>query len=99
MAQIEPGQMVTSRAGRDQGTLYCVLRMVDEKTVLVADGSCRSVRRPKTKNVKHLTVHQHFNSTVRQSMAAKMKITDEDIRKAVAKYHGGEEGSQGHGER
>ncbi len=99
MALMQPGQMVTSRQGRDQGTVYCVLQILDGRDVLVADGRARSVQRPKRKNQKHLVIHAQKDSAVSQALGQNDNVTDDDVRNAVARYHGREEGSVGHGER
>ncbi len=99
MAVLQQGQMVTSRRGRDYGTVYCVLQIVDDQHVLLADGRRRSTLKPKRKNVKHVVVHPFRDSAVSQALVQNDEITDEHVRKAVARYHGREEGSVGHGER
>jgi len=94
---IRPGQIVSSRQGRDAGTVYCVLKMIDERSVLVADGKKRTVNRPRVKNTRHLQIHSHVDSGLDQALSGKIKVTDEDVRKAVERFSGREEGSLGHG--
>lgn len=57
MIELKPGQLVRSRAGRDKGKHYLVLRKLDPKHVLLVDGSSRPLDRPKKKNIAHL---QHY---------------------------------------
>ena len=98
MAQpIRPGQIVSSRQGRDVGKVYCVLKVIDERSVLVTDGRKRTVKRPKRKNIRHLQVHPHVDSGLDHALTGRIKVTDEDVRKAVERYNGREEGSLGHG--
>lgn len=54
MAVLEPGQLVRSRAGRDRGKHYVVLKVLDDRYVLLVDGKKRPLENPKKKNVVHL---------------------------------------------
>lgn len=51
--EIEPGCIVRSNAGRDQGRFYIVLGKEKER-LLIADGSLRKLEKPKGKNPRHL---------------------------------------------
>lgn len=51
--EMGPGTLVRSKAGRDRGALYAVIRS-DEKYVYVADGERFPLCRMKKKNRKHL---------------------------------------------
>lgn len=53
---LRTGALVRSLAGRDQGTCYVVLRLIDERRVAVVNGRQRTVDRPKLKNRRHLEV-------------------------------------------
>ncbi len=54
MVELKPGQLVRSVAGRDKGKHYLVLREIDQRTVLLVDGYCRPLEKPKKKNKAHL---------------------------------------------
>lgn len=45
--------IVMSVAGRDKGNYYMVVG-IDNQRVLVADGKCKTIEKPKQKNIKHL---------------------------------------------
>lgn len=51
------GFVVCSKAGRDSGNFMVVLETKD-RVVLVADGKKRSIKRPKRKNLKHISLTQ-----------------------------------------
>ena len=51
--KLEPGMLVKSKAGRDKGHIYVVVR-TDGEYVYAADGEARTLRRMKPKNRKHL---------------------------------------------
>ncbi|BBB91382.1 MAG TPA: hypothetical protein PKA28_17270 [Methylomusa anaerophila] len=79
------GELVISSAGRDQGHLYVVIGRHKERDLLLADGRGRSIGNPKKKNVKHI---KKFNSAIADRVAERIatgqKVTDEDIRQALA---------------
>lgn len=47
------GQAVRSKAGRDNGTAYVVIR-IEGNYVYVADGAIRKLENPKKKKFKHI---------------------------------------------
>ena len=49
-----PGEIVRSRAGRDRGRAFVILKQLDEEYVLLVDGRLRTLERPKKKKRKHL---------------------------------------------
>jgi len=53
MADIELGQVVISKQGKDIGRIYVVVGMAEGR-VLLADTCKFNVMRPKRKNLKHL---------------------------------------------
>ena len=76
--QLEIGQIVASRAGRDVAHLYAVVGLQEER-VLVADGDKRLLAAPKAKNLKHIA------PTLTVLKAEQMQ-TDVSLRKALAEY-------------
>lgn len=81
--QLEPGRLVTSKAGRDRGKPMLVFRVLDDGFVLVVDGQKRSVARPKRKNPRHLEAH----SAVADELAVKWmngdSVKDAEVRAAL----------------
>ena len=51
---LKTGEIVLSRAGRDQGRAFVVIDVLDSEYVLIADGRLRTLDRPKKKKRKHL---------------------------------------------
>jgi large subunit ribosomal protein L14e len=76
------GRVVTSRSGRDAGSVYIVVRVESPTVVFVADGRARSVSRPKRKNVKHLEFGAPA-AGVAERLGAGHPPTDEEIRAAI----------------
>lgn len=50
------GKLVLSKAGRDRDHLYVLVQSLDSDYVLVANGSTKTIEKPKKKKLKHLSV-------------------------------------------
>lgn len=95
-----PGTLVTSRAGRDFGTLYVVLEILGPDRVAVADGRVRHVARPKVKNVRHLALVTGPSTELVKKLENRQALTDEDLRNIIQSYPCEErEVGRPHGER
>ena len=53
MKSIEQGDLVVSKAGRDKGEIFLVIK-TENDYALIVDGRIRKVLAPKKKNKKHL---------------------------------------------
>ena len=74
----EVGRVVRSRAGRDQGRLFLVLKLFDEEHLLIADGDLRKVEKPKKKKLRHLEATAHYCEC-----PAIEKLKNADVRKLI----------------
>ncbi|NLC77816.1 MAG: RNA-binding protein [Clostridia bacterium] len=85
--ELEPGQLVLSTAGRDQGRAYLVLGL-DEALhgtfVYVADGKYRKLDRPKRKNIKHLQATKLKDREISNRLKAGIAVSNAELKKAVA---------------
>lgn len=79
---ITVGSAVYSRAGRDKGGLFIVLKL-DGDFVYLADGDKRRVAAPKKKRIKHLN-RTNFVSEMVAEQCKNGTIEDYMIRKALA---------------
>ena len=82
--RLEPGMVVSSRAGRDRDQLYVVYRVLDDGFVLVVDGDKRPIARPKRKNPRHLTVHPVVADGLAARWARGEAVKDAEVRAALA---------------
>ena len=82
---IEPGRVVLSRQGRDEGRYFVILEVVDEQFVMMADGLTRKLTHPKKKKLKHL-YPKPLKMDV-QSLLDTNQLKDSDIR-SFLKEHG-----------
>ncbi len=55
-SQPKLGDIVLSRAGHDKGKPFVVVALLNEKFVLIADGTTRRAEAPKLKKIRHLRV-------------------------------------------
>lgn len=83
MVTVKPGQWVTSTAGRDRGKHYIVIRVNGDRSVAVADGVRRSQAQPKTKNLRHLWVHDRIHAELAKRLEAGETISNAEIEAAL----------------
>ncbi|MGB9779954.1 RNA-binding protein [Caldanaerobacter sp.] len=86
MDDLELGQIVRSKAGRDKGRVFVVVGKVDEQHVLIADGDLRKIEKPKKKKYKHLQKYNEIINEVREKLKKGETLTNEEIRKLLEPY-------------
>jgi ribosomal protein L14E/L6E/L27E len=80
---IAKSNIVKSTAGRDEGDLFFVLDIQGE-FLLLADGKSRRVEKPKKKKCKHVSFVGESHSVVAEKIRSSEKITNSELRKALA---------------
>ena len=80
---IVKSNIVKSTAGRDEGDLFFVLD-TQEEFLLLADGKRRRVESPKRKKRKHVAFVGESHSVVAEKIRSSEKITNSELRKALA---------------
>lgn len=80
------GQIVRVLQGRDEGKWAIVIRVVDERFVLIADGKKRTFDSPKRKNIKHLALFDEVAEGVKESIEQTGRVTNGKIRHALNKF-------------
>ena len=80
---IAKSNIVKSTAGRDEGDLFFVLDIQGE-FLLLADGKSRRVDKPKKKKCKHVSFVGESHSVVAEKIRSSEKITNSELRKALA---------------
>lgn len=85
---VEVGSVVTSRAGRDAGRPFLVIRELDQDFVLIADGGLRTMDRPKKKKRRHLKATGRKNEVLRNKLMGGEQISDEEIRLSLSNEEG-----------
>ena len=82
------GQVVRIRQGREAGQFAVVIRIIDERFVLLADGEKRKYDRPKKKNLHHIEVMDFISPEVQSSLLETGRVTNGKLRFAIAKFAG-----------
>ena len=85
---VEVGSIVTSRAGRDTGRPFLVIRELDQEYVLIADGGLRTMDRPKKKKRRHLKTIGLKNENLRNKLMGGEQISDKEIRLSLSNEEG-----------
>ena len=81
---MEIGRVVYSRAGRDAGSHYVVVGMIDDAYVAIANGCLRKVSNPKKKRIKHLTARPACIQDIAEKLRAGVPVQDAEVRKGLA---------------
>ena len=91
---IAESNIVKATAGRDAGKLFFVLA-VQGDFLLLADGKHRRVENPKRKRQKHVALVGESHSLVAEKIRSGEKITNSELRKAIAAISGGNQDQEG----
>ncbi len=82
--ELQVGQFVKSRAGRDKGKVLIVTKIIDDKYVEVVDGDLRKLENPKKKKVMHLIKLGEPDEEIQHRILEAHAINDAWFRKKVA---------------
>ena len=80
---IVKASIVTSTAGRDKGSTFYVLDCQGD-FLLLADGKRRRLESPKRKRTRHVQFVCESDSAVAEKIRSSEKITNSELRKALA---------------
>ena len=91
---IVKANVVISTAGRDKGEPFFVLG-TEGDFLLLADGRRRRVESPKRKRRKHVELVQEGSGPAADKIRSSEKITNSELRKALAAVSGGNQDQEG----
>src|SRR5512137_347507 len=77
------GDIVRSRSGRDSGRVFMVCGIIDDAFVLIADGDLRKREKPKKKRLKHLEPLGKAGAEMIEKLASGKRITDAEVRETL----------------
>ena len=80
------GQIVRVLRGRDYGKAAVIVKVLNHRFVLVADGDKRKFDQPKKKNLNHLQLTDHISTEVLNSLIESGRVTNGKLRYAINKY-------------
>ncbi len=78
-----PGQIVRSKAGRDKGKVFFVVKVLDNDHVLIADGDLRKSDSPKKKKVRHLQPYNRINSVIAEKLDQGIRIENIELQREL----------------
>ncbi len=85
-ANPQHGQIVLIKSGSDAGQYAIIIRLLDDRYVMLADGGRKKFDRPKKKNVQHLQLLNYISPEVQTSLQETGRVTNGKLRFALAKY-------------
>ena len=94
MAEIRTADIVLSLTGRDRGQLMLVVAEEGD-FLLLANGRARRAENPKRKRRKHVALVGESHSLVAEKIRSSEKITNSELRKALAAVSGGNQDQEG----
>lgn len=80
------GQFVKALRGRDAGKHAIIVRVVDDRFVMIADGDKRKFDQPKKKNLIHLQLYNAVSREVADSIRESGRVTNGKLRYALNKF-------------
>lgn len=82
MIEYELGQMVKSKAGRDQDSYFLIVDISPEYVILV-DGQSRRLEKPKRKKKKHVQITHLIAEDIAMAIKDGLKLNNADIRRRL----------------
>lgn len=73
-------------SGRDTGQYGIIVRLLDSRFVLIADGEKRKFDTPKKKNLQHLQLVDYVSPEVQKSIEETGRVTNGKLRFALSKF-------------
>ncbi|WP_427340480.1 KOW domain-containing RNA-binding protein [Caloranaerobacter sp. DY30410] len=86
-SDIQIGQVVRSKAGRDKGRVFVVIDILDDKYVLIVDGDLRKLDKPKKKKIKHLIVYKTVLENIKEKIEKGEKFNNAYVRKCLKPFN------------
>lgn len=80
---MEIGRVVYSRAGRDAGSHYVIVKVLDDTYVAIANGCLRKVDNPKKKKIKHVLARPEVFSSIAQKLTTGKVVFDSEVRSCL----------------
>lgn len=85
-SDVKIGQIVRVLKGKDAGSFYVIVQIIDDKFVMIVDGAKRKFDQPKRKNIQHLELQPMISSEVVHSLQESGRVTNAKLRYAVNAY-------------
>ena len=86
MRTVEVGQIVASKAGRDEGRLFLVLNVIDDQYVELVDGTLRKLAKPKKKKNRHIEPQNGYCESIKAKLEQGKQVFDAEIRASLEQF-------------
>lgn len=86
-SDVQIGQVVRSKAGRDKGRVFVIIDILDDKYVLIVDGDLRKLDKPKKKKIKHLIVYKSVLKNIKEKIEKGESFNNAYVRKALKPFN------------
>ncbi|HEY4544087.1 MAG TPA: KOW domain-containing RNA-binding protein [Tissierellaceae bacterium] len=83
---VEIGQVVKSKSGRDKGRIFLVYEVIGNGYVNIVDGDLRKLDKPKKKKIKHLSIYNTVLDEFREKLENQVNINNAYIRKLLEPF-------------
>lgn len=83
--EIHIGDIVLSKAGRDSGRYYIVMKC-EENFAFICDGDLHKTDKPKKKKLKHLKFDGQSSEYVKAKLDEGVKVTNAELRRAISEF-------------
>jgi len=80
------GQVVRVTKGRDVDKYAVIIKILDNRFVLIADGDKRKYDRPKKKNLHHIALMDYISLEINNSLLETGRVTNGKLRFTIAKF-------------
>ncbi len=84
MIKYEKGEFAVSKCGHDKASMYVIVKS-DDQYVYLVNGKNRKYSNPKKKKHMHVQLIHKIDSNIKQKIANKEMLNDEDIVAAIKK--------------
>ena len=80
------GELIYSKAGRDVGKILLVVKVIDDKYILVSDGNLRKIEKPKKKKVKHIETCGVVIDSLKEKLENNIRVYNNEIKKEIKQH-------------
>lgn len=80
------GQVVRVTQGREAGQYAVIIKILNKRIVMLADGEKRKYDRPKKKNLHHIELMDYISPEIHSSLLETGRVTNGKLRFTVTKF-------------
>ncbi|NPV27015.1 MAG: RNA-binding protein [Firmicutes bacterium] len=83
MGDVRIGQLVYSKAGRDQNRPFLIWEITEDGYLGLVDGDLRKVENPKRKNIKHVRITHQVATEIAAKIMSGQCPSNAEVRRAI----------------